>query len=147
MKGFVIFVFYITVYISNSYGLKCYECHDMYTKHLTNCSSDPVVKVCDPRSTFCVTAASKSERGPCSNCGEINCVVKHCDSKYCPERGTFKIDSPSLGNFTFNCCEGDLCNVFSSAHVCKVNLLIYVLFFSFICLFHNGLQFEYVFTY
>ena len=100
----------------------------MYPEYSTNCSSDPVITVCDPRSTYCVTTTSKSELGPYSNCGKNKCVVKGCDFDYCPELGTFEIESPSLGNFTFNCCEGDLCNMFSSAHVCKENLFIYVLF-------------------
>ena len=84
MKFVVIFTIYIICFISSSTGLKCYECDDAY-QHYAHCSSDPVVKVCDERPTFCVTATSKIELGQYSNCGENKCVVKGCiDSKYCP---------------------------------------------------------------
>ena len=132
MKDFVVFIFYIICFISASAGLKCYECDDVY--YMTNCSSDSLVRVCDEESTFCVTATSKSEQGPYSDCGERSCVGKGCvGSDYCPGPGTFEV-TESYGTFTFNCCEGDLCNMFSSAHVCKDNLLIiYIILFSLFC--------------
>ena len=121
MKGVAIFIF---CFISVSAGLKCYECFDVSPGQSTNCSSDAAVKVCGEGSTFCVTATIKSGYGPYSGCGERNCVIKGCmDSEYCPEPGTFEVEE-SYGNFTLDCCSGDLCNTFSSAHVCKENLLI-----------------------
>ena len=148
MKDFVVFIFYNICFISVSAGLKCYECDDVYPDRSTVCSSDPVVTVCsDEGSIFCVTITSKSEQGPYSNCGERSCVMRGCmSSVYCPRLGTFEVPG-SYGNFTFNCCDGDLCNMFSLAHICKNNLFIYFVLFNLFCLLENVLQFEYLLTY
>ena len=131
MKFVVIFTVYIICFVSSSTGLKCYECDDAYQDY-ANCSSDPVVKVCDERKTFCVSAVAKSGQGPYSNCDdENNCMIKGCvGPDTCTTPGTFEYEEPVFGNFTLTCCEGDLCNNFSSAHLCKKNLLLNVLFIS-----------------
>ena len=69
MKFVVIFTIYIFCFISTSTGLKCYECN--YTdQHQANCTSDPVVEVCDERKTFCATFVAKSD--PYRNCDDEN---------------------------------------------------------------------------
>ena len=132
MKFVVIFTIYIICFISSSTGLKCYECDDGYPRYSTNCSLDPVVEVCHERKTFCVSAVAKSGKGPYRNCGDKNnCMVKGCVSPdVCTEPGTFEYEEPGYGNFTLTCCKGDLCNNFSSAYLCKKNLLLNVLFIS-----------------
>ena len=129
MKFVVIFTIYIICFINSSTGLKCYECDDV-DQHYANCSSDPVVKVCDERKTLCATVVAKSGQGPYRNCDDEHyCTVKYCvGPDVCREPGTFEYEVVGFGNFTYTCCEGDLCNNFSSAHLCKKNLLLNVLF-------------------
>ena len=131
MKCIVIFTVYIFCFISTSTGLKCYECNDVYQR-FANCSSDPLVKVCDETRTLCATAVVKSGQSPYRNCDDENsCTLKDCvGPDVCTEPGTFEYEEVGLGNFTLTCCEGDLCNNFSSAHLCKKNLLLNVLFVS-----------------
>ena len=148
MKTFVIFTVSIISFISSSAGLKCYHCDDIYTDGTTGCSSnDAVVEVCkkrvhsakNPGKWFCVTVTINSGAAPdprshqYKTCGdEERCTQKGCSyrrHKRCEEAGTYEL-AKSYGNFTVSCCEGDLCNTYSSAQACRNNLLYCGLFFS-----------------
>ena len=132
MEGFVIFTVFIICFISSSAGLKCYRCNDAYPGY-NNCSSeDLVVEACRYKrygKFFCVTATTKSGapyKYYYEKCEDRDqCTLKGCNHiglKLCKEPGTFEV-TRWYGNFTVTCCEGDLCNSFSSAHLCKQNLL------------------------
>ena len=131
MKGFVIFAFCVICFTSNSAGLKCYQCDDR-NPYEPDCSSDPAVEVCDERSTFCATVSNKNDESAYEKCGgeKENCVQKWCiGARLCKEPGTFVVER-FYQNYTVTCCKGDLCNAFSSAYICKMNLLYYILLFS-----------------
>ena len=131
MKFVVIFTIYIICFISSSTGLKCHQCDDA-SQHYSHCRSDHVVKVCDERRTFCVSAVVKTgqEEGPYRSCEENKCLLKYCGGRdVCTEPGTYELEA-SYGNFTLTCCKRDLCNNISSVHLCKKNLLLNVLFVS-----------------
>ena len=135
MKLFVIFTLCIACFIHSLAGLKCYTCDDIQPNLSTNCSSGPVVEVCEEQySSFCAIAYNYRDQGPYYNCGEQeNCREQGCTgTNYCKEEGTFEVEGMLYGKFTIECCEGDLCNSFSSAHICKANLLCYI---SYLCLF------------
>ena len=132
MKVFVIFIVFIICFIRSLTGLKCYTCDDMRPYRSTNCSTGPIVEVCEePYSNFCATAYNFRDQGPYYNCGEQeNCREQGCSgTHFCKEPGTFEMEG-TYGKFTVECCEGDLCNSFSSALICQANLLCYILFLS-----------------
>ena len=132
MKVFVIFLVFIVCFIRSLAGLKCYICNDMTPYRSTNCSSGPIVEVChESYSSFCATAYNSRYHESYYDCGEQgSCIEKACTgTNFCKGPGTFDLEG-SYGKFTVECCEGDLCNSFSSALICQANLLCYILFLS-----------------
>ena len=131
MKGFVIFAFCVICFTSNSAGLKCYQCDDR-NPYEPDCSSDEVVEACDEGSTFCATVSNKNDESAYEKCSgeKENCIQKVCiGNELCEVPGTY-VRYLSYENITVTCCNGDLCNAFSSAYVSKMNLLYYILLFS-----------------
>ena len=115
MKGFVIITVYVICFISNSSGLRCYECDDVNPQYSINCSSDEVVEICDDSFTFCVPVSSKNDGSQYSHCGEKeDCIQKGCyGAHFCKGVRTFEIYFHR--NLTVTCCKVDLCNTFSTA--------------------------------
>lgn len=133
MKVFV-FIACIVCFIRDSAALECHHCSDLDHED-PYCSSKQAVEVCDEWITFCATFNFSAQDTRYTGCekGE-SCIEKGCDDgRFCP--GTFGEDGSyrkfySYGKFTVECCKGDFCNSFSSACVCKKNLLLYILSLS-----------------
>ena len=128
MKVFV-FIACIVCFIRNLATLNYYHCNDLDPDY-PYCSSKQTVEVCDERLTFCATYDFSDQDKRYTGCGNESCIEKGCaGSRFCKEPGTFGEDGSyqklySHGKFTVECCKGDLCNTFSSAYVCKKNLLL-----------------------
>ena len=134
MKYVAIFAGYIICIISSSSGLKCHECNDVLFDHenATVCSSNPAVQVCNEDEHFCATATFKNDQ-TFIHCGENDyCIMKACEgTDYCKEEGTFE-HQQWYANLSVECCRGEFCNSFSSAHVNKNYFRCYCLY---LCLF------------